>query len=93
VKLGKNAIDTYAVLSEACGGEAMENSSAFEWHKRIKEGRMSKSQMNTILITSFDIKGIVHFEFISQDQRVNQAYYMEIRTLLREAVHRKRPEL
>jgi len=39
---------------------------------------MSKPQMKTVLITSFEINGIVHFELILQDQTVNQAYYVEI---------------
>jgi hypothetical protein len=43
-----------------------------------KKARMSKSQMQTMLITFFNIKGTVHFEFIPQDQTVNQAYYVEI---------------
>jgi len=34
--------------------------------------------MKTMLITSFDIKGIFHFEFIPKSQTVNQAYYVEI---------------
>jgi hypothetical protein len=33
VKLGKNASDTCAVLSEAYGGEATEMSSISEWHR------------------------------------------------------------
>jgi hypothetical protein len=36
--------------------------------------------------------GTVHFEFIPQDQTVNQAYYMEILKQMLEALHRKRPE-
>jgi hypothetical protein len=47
---------------------------------------MLKSQMKTMLITFFDIKGTVHFE------TVNQAY-VEILKRLREAVHRKGPQL
>jgi len=48
--------------------------------------------MKTMLITFFDIKGIVHIEFIPQGQTVNQAYYMEIMRRLREAMGKKRPE-
>jgi hypothetical protein len=36
---------------------------------------------------------IIDFEFISQNQKVNQAYYVEIPKRLREVVRRKRPEL
>jgi hypothetical protein len=46
-----------------------------------------------MLITFFDIKSIVHFEFIPHGQMVNQAYYVEILKWLHEVVRRKRPEL
>jgi hypothetical protein len=39
VKLGKNASDTCAVLSEAYGGEATKKSSVSELRKLFKEGR------------------------------------------------------
>jgi hypothetical protein len=47
-------------------------------HHDPKKARMSKSQMKTLLITFFDIKGVIPFEFTPQGQIVNQAYYVEI---------------
>ena len=46
-----------------------------------------------MLICFFDIKGLVHFEFVSQGQTVNQQFYLEVLKRLRDAVRRKRPEL
>jgi hypothetical protein len=37
MKLGNNASDICAMLSEAYGGDAMKKSSVFEWHKWFKE--------------------------------------------------------
>jgi len=34
--------------------------------------------MKTMLITFFNMKGTVHYEFIVQSQTVNQVYYVEI---------------
>jgi hypothetical protein len=49
--------------------------------------------MKVMLIVLFDIKAIVHFEFIPQDQTANQVYYVEVLKQLCEAVHRKGSEL
>jgi hypothetical protein len=49
--------------------------------------------MKTLLITFFNISGIVHLEFIPQGQTFSQAYYVQILKRLREAVRRTRPEL
>jgi hypothetical protein len=45
--------------------------------------------MKAILITSFNIKGIILFQFTPQGQAVNY-YYVEILKWLCEAWHRKR---
>jgi hypothetical protein len=42
---------------------------------------MSKSQMKTMPINFFDIKGTVHFGFIPQSQTVNQTYCAELMKL------------
>jgi hypothetical protein len=53
-------------------------------------GGISKSQMKAVLITFFDVKGTVHFEFIPKDKTVNQAYYVEIMKGLSEAVRERK---
>jgi hypothetical protein len=45
--------------------------------------------MKTMLITFFDIKGIVHFELILQGLTVSWAYYIQILKRLHEAVLRE----
>jgi hypothetical protein len=60
MKLGKNASDTCAGPSEACGGEGTKKSSVFEWCEWLEVGCFLKSQLKRMLITSFDIKDILH---------------------------------
>jgi len=60
---------------------------------RTKEARMSRSKFKVMLIVFFDIQGIVITEWVPSSQTVNQQYYIEVLTKLRERVTRKRPEL
>jgi hypothetical protein len=55
--------------------------------------RMSTFQTKTMLITFFNIKDTVHFEFIPEALQVNVAYCAGILKRLREAVWIKSPEL
>jgi hypothetical protein len=81
------------VLSKVYGGEARKKSSVLEWHIWFKESLHVKITLtNTVLITFFNIKGIVRFEFIPQGQKVSRAYYVEILKQLYGTVCRKRLE-
>ena len=57
-----------------------------------KKFRRSKSRVRTILLTFFDIRGIVHYEFEPTGQTVNQVYYLKVLERLGEKVKRKRLE-
>jgi len=46
-----------------------------------------------MLLSFFDITGIVPYEFVPTGQTVNQVYYLEVLERLREKVRRKRPEI
>jgi len=45
-----------------------------------------------MLLTFFDIRGIVHYEFVPTGQTINQVYYLEVLER-REKFRWKRPEL
>jgi len=46
-----------------------------------------------MLTVFFDIRGVMHFEFLPTDQTVNKAYYLGVMRRLRNAVRQKRPDL
>ena len=52
----------------------------------------SKSRVKIMLLTFFNIRGIVLYEFVPIEQTVNQVYYLEVMKGLREKVRRKQPE-
>ncbi|KAL4154268.1 hypothetical protein QTP88_002093 [Uroleucon formosanum] len=60
---------------------------------KLKKARMSKSKLKAMLIVFFDIKGVIMTEWVPQRQTLNQNYYLQVLTTLRERVRRKRPEL
>jgi len=46
-----------------------------------------------LLISFFDANGIVHKEFVSPGQTVNQQFYLKVLKRLRDSVWKKRPEM
>ena len=60
---------------------------------RPKKARQSKSKVKVMLITFFDVRGMVHSEFLPQGQTINQQVYKEILRRLLHSVHEKRREL
>jgi len=54
-----------------------------------KKFRRSKSRVKTMLLTFFDIRGIVHYELVPTGETVNQVYYLEVLERLREKGRRK----
>ena len=47
---------------------------------------ISPNQVKTMLLTFFDIRGIVRYEFVQIGQTVNQVYYLEVLEMLHEKV-------
>lgn len=60
---------------------------------RPKKARQSRSSFKVMLIAFFDVRGIVHCEFLPQGQTVNQHVYKEVLRRLLRAVREKRREL
>jgi len=56
---------------------------------RPKKARQSRSATNSMLIVFFDIRGIVHHEFVPKGQTVNAEFYCNVLRRLREDIRRK----
>jgi histone-lysine N-methyltransferase SETMAR len=59
----------------------------------LEKARQSPSTTKNMLIVFFDIRGIVHHEFIPEGQTVNAEFYCNVFLRLREDIRGKRPEL
>jgi len=49
-KIGKNATETYQLLQQAYGEDAMGRTQVFDWFRRLKEGRSSVELGTTVNI-------------------------------------------
>ncbi|UYV77378.1 hypothetical protein LAZ67_15000787 [Cordylochernes scorpioides] len=94
----KVCLDHGAMINESCTlippfHEIME---FVQWlepgEPRFKKARMIKSKLKCLLITFFDVKGLVHYEFLPEGQTINRHYYIDVLRRLREALRQKRPE-
>jgi hypothetical protein len=91
---GKNAAETMAVIRQAFEEESLSHIPKVQTHRDQKEKvRQVKSKVESMLIISFGMKGIIHKGFVPTSQTVNFAYYCDILRRLRENVRILRPEL
>ncbi len=59
----------------------------------LKKARMSKSQVNTMLVEFFDKKGLIYKEFLPQKTTMNAELYLNIFRCHHEQIYCVRPEL
>jgi hypothetical protein len=71
-------METLAMIILAFGKENMSHTWVFEWQGRTKKVTWVQSKVKTMFIIFFDIKGIVHKEFVLAGQTVNYAFSCDI---------------
>nr|QXJ78547.1 putative DD34D transposase [Floraphis choui] len=68
-----------------------------EWHTlaspRPMKARISKSKIKIMVIEFFDIRGLVHHEFVPHGTIINAKFHVEVLKRLKRRVHRVRPEI
>jgi hypothetical protein len=90
VKLKETATETFEMLKSAYVEACLSRSSAFEWYKLLKEAqkvRMQKFAGENNVNCIFDAKGIIHHEFVPEEQTVNGRFHKEMIKRLIERVH------
>jgi hypothetical protein len=55
----------------------------------VRGARKSKSNLEAMMIIFFDIRGIVHIDWVPDGQTINQDYYKEVLTTLCERCEEK----
>jgi hypothetical protein len=55
----------------------------------MKKARMCKLNVKAMIIVLFDIRGIIMIEWVPEGPTVNQKYYLEVLTKLRERVRKR----
>ncbi|UYV84797.1 K02A2.6-like [Cordylochernes scorpioides] len=75
------------------GYEPETKSQSSQWlehgEQRFKKAKIIKSKLKCLLITFFDVKRLVHYEFVPEGKIINQHYYFDVLRRLREAVRPK----
>jgi hypothetical protein len=86
-------MEAQTMIRRAFGEESMSHTLKVQTHRPKERARQAKSKVKRLLIVFFDIKGIVHKEFVLAAQTVSSAYYCDILGRLCENVLRLFPEL
>jgi len=83
--------------SWVCGYDPETKHQSSQWKSpgfpRPKKARQSRSANKSMLIEFFDIRGIVHHEFVPEGQTVNAEFYCNVLRRSWENIRRKRHEL
>ena len=100
-ELRQRAVDDPSFISRVitgddswvCGYDPETKQQSLQWKSsgspRPKKARQSRSATKSMLIVFFDIRGIVHHEFVPNGQTMNAEFYCNILRRLREDIRRK----
>ena len=85
-KIGKTATETYQLLQQAYGKDAMGRTQVFDWFHRFKEGTPGTKQNKGHVTGVFDSESIVHHEYAPDGQTINKELCVEVLRRVRESV-------
>jgi hypothetical protein len=93
VKISEKVLRRPRHYKTSVQGRSMNCTRKVQTHRDRKKVRLVKSKVKSMLIILFDIKVIVHKEFVLTDQTVNSAYHCDGLRRLCENVRRLQQEL